>query len=83
MGAKIALLGFFVFLAACSSKIERDYVKGCSMGGVPEDLCSCAFEKLEEKFSAETLENMEKTGVIPDGFMEENVNAAQMCASEN
>lgn len=83
MSAKITILSLVVFLTACSSKLERDYIKGCSVGGVPEELCSCAFEKLEEQFSEETLENMEKTGIIPDGFMEANINAAKMCAAEN
>lgn len=83
MGSKITALGFIIFLAGCSSKMERDYIRGCSADGVPEEICSCAFEKLEEQFSEETFDRMEKTGMIPDGFMEANIHAATTCAAEH
>jgi hypothetical protein len=67
---------------ACSSQIEREYMRGCREG-LPKSVCKCAFEKIEKKYSEKTLQKMEKYGYLPDGFMEYNIQAAKQCIAED
>ena len=41
-------------LAGCSdenSNLRGQFLAGCIQGGAPKYICSCTFEKLEEKYS--------------------------------
>lgn len=71
-----------MLVAGCTSKMERDYITGCVASGAPKEKCSCAFEKLENQYPGEVFERMEKTGFVPDDFMQANVIAIKSCMAE-
>lgn len=68
-----------VLLVGCTSKMERDYITGCVSSGAPKEKCSCAYDKLEDQYPSEVFERMEKTGFVPDDFMQANVMAIKSC----
>ena len=38
-----------ITLTGCASKAEREFVKGCKMGGADSSTCECVYEKIEDK----------------------------------
>lgn len=76
------LLLSIIFLSACTSKTERDYMQGCVANGAPKDLCECSFEKLEDMYSEEVFDNIHK-GYIPPDFMDKMIESTKMCVAEN
>ena len=82
MTFKILMTGIVLTtLAACTSKTERDYMKGCAANGAPKELCECSYEKIEEMYSEEIFNNIEK-GYIPADFMDKMLIASEQCVAE-
>lgn len=82
MTFKILMTGIVLTtLAACTSKTERDYMKGCAANGAPKELCECSYEKIEEMYPEEIFNNIEK-GYIPADFMDKMVIASEQCVAE-
>lgn len=80
--SKIVLLLLTMWaLSACTSKTERDYMKGCAANGAPKELCECSYEKIEEMYPEEIFNNLEK-GYIPADFMDKMVIASEQCVAE-
>jgi hypothetical protein len=85
---KLSLL----FITACSvimllsgcgdseiEKLRSEYIAGCKNSGAPKDICSCTFDKTEEKYTESQLLQMNK-GVMPEGFMDFQLKAMLSCS---
>lgn len=82
MIVRVVLTGIVLSgLAACTSKTERDYIRGCVSNGAPKELCECSYEKLEGLYSKEVFSNLEK-GIVPADFMDKMVQSTQMCITK-
>lgn len=68
-------------LVGCTSKTERDYITGCIASGGPKEVCSCAYDKLEDTYAEEVFSQIEK-GSVPDDFMETNIMAMKSCMAD-
>lgn len=62
----ITLLLCLSFLAACSSKAEREFSKGCRSSGESNSVCSCVFDKLKEHDPSIEDPNWFPHGDFPD-----------------
>jgi hypothetical protein len=60
------------------NKLRSEYIAGCKSSGTPKDICSCAFDKTEEKYTESQLLQMNK-GVMPEGFMDFQLKAMLSC----
>jgi hypothetical protein len=69
-------------LTGCASKSEREFVKGCKMGGADSSTCECVYEKIEDQYGADRLE--EKFYIISQTqeFQEEIVRYGMQCMKE-
>ncbi|MCH4249241.1 MAG: hypothetical protein LKF82_15715 [Acinetobacter populi] len=76
----LVLLGMSVI--GCTSKSEREFVKGCKMGGADSSTCECVYEKIEDKYGADRLE--EKFYIISQTaeFQNEIVRYGMQCMKE-
>lgn len=81
MGVKLfgGMSLLILLMSGCTSRVEREFMEGCVSPGVPKDVCSCTYDKIEERYSEEKLERMEKYRAIPEDFMEETINAMKIC----
>ncbi|NAR58284.1 hypothetical protein GPS50_13530 [Acinetobacter haemolyticus] len=71
-----------ITLTGCSSKAEREFVKGCKMGGADSSTCECVYEKIEDKYGTDRLE--EKFYIISqtEEFQNEIVQYGMQCMKE-
>lgn len=71
-----------ITLTGCSSKAEREFIKGCKMGGADGSTCECVFEKIEDQYGADRLE--EKFYIISQTqeFQEKIVRYGMQCMKE-
>jgi hypothetical protein len=60
-------------------KLRSEFIAGCKSGGASKDICSCAFDKTEEKYTESQLLQMNK-GVMPEGFMDFQLKAIISCS---
>ena len=68
-----------ITLTGCASKSEREFVKGCKMGGADSSTCECVYEKIEDQYGADRLE--EKFYIISQTaeFQDEIVRYGMQC----
>ena len=71
-----------ITLTGCASKSEREFVKGCKMGGADSSNGECVYEKIEDKYGADRLE--EKFYIISQTaeFQDEIVRYGMQCMQE-
>ncbi|MBP9787725.1 MULTISPECIES: hypothetical protein [Acinetobacter] len=71
-----------ITLTGCASKAEREFVKGCKMGGADSSTCECVYEKIEDKYGTDRLE--EKFYIISqtEEFQNEIVQYGMQCMKE-
>ncbi|WP_147300687.1 lysozyme inhibitor LprI family protein [Lysobacter silvisoli] len=69
-----------VVLASCGGKIRSEFVAGCMSQGAPKENCTCLYEKLEEKYGADALEEMNEGKRMLPGFTEATVVGAAECS---
>lgn len=69
-------------ISGCASKSEREFVKGCKMGGADSSTCECVYEKIEKRYGADRLE--EKFYIISQTaeFQDEIVRYGMQCMQE-
>lgn len=60
-------------------KLRSEYIAGCKSSGTPKDICSCSFDKTEEKYTESQLLQMNK-GVMPEGFVDFQLKAMISCS---
>ena len=80
--AILSILFLTGVVSGCASKSEREFVKGCKMGGADSSTCECVFEKIEDQYGADRLE--EKFYIISQTreFQEEIVRYGMQCMKE-
>lgn len=71
-----------VLLMGCASKTERQFISGCKASGVDSDICSCIYNKLEDKYGEEDLKNNMYTFHQTDAFQHDTANATFQCMKE-
>lgn len=80
------ILGTLVTLAGCSDEnkeIRGEFLAGCVQRGVSKSICSCSFEKLEEKYSPAELKKINShMGAPPQQFMKDVMESAMACRKE-
>lgn len=73
-------------LAGCSDENKEargEFLAGCVSSGTPKSICSCTFEKLEQKYSPEELRRIMLSGALPPQSLLQNVaESALTCRSE-
>lgn len=74
---------FFIAISGCSSKAEKEFVAGCTQGGVSFSQCDCIYEKLEEHYGKKPLEQSAKRRTLPADFSNMALNASLVCSSQN
>ncbi|WP_448653546.1 hypothetical protein ACSHWC_10475 [Pseudomonas fluorescens] len=87
MKVKLSLALACVFLmAGCSDEnkvVRGEFLAGCVQGGAPKSICSCMFEKLEEKYSPAQLKELNRPMARPsDSFMRDIKASAQVCVTD-
>lgn len=72
-------------ITACSnsetSKMRNNFVSGCLQNGASRSVCSCIFDEVEQKYSAEQLKQM-NAGAIPAGFPEFAMKSTYKCKND-
>lgn len=71
-----------VLLMGCASKTERQFISGCKASGVESDICSCIYDKLEDKYGEDDLKNNMYTFHQTDAFQQDTANATFQCLKE-
>lgn len=66
--------------AACSGKVESEFVAGCMSQGAPKSKCTCLYDKLEDKYGVDSLEAMQKGETMLPGFVEATAVGAAQCS---
>lgn len=68
-------------LIGCTSKTEKDFIRGCTADGYLDNKkqCSCVYTELENRYGEKSLELMGKTNYIPDDFPEQMVQSMATC----
>lgn len=76
----------FVSLAGCSDEnkeIRGQFLAGCVQSGVSKSICSCSFERLEEKYTPEEMKKINShIGAPPQQFMQDVMESAVACRNE-
>lgn len=82
----VALVGTSLIISACGNseahKVRGEFIKGCMSTGQEKSLCSCAYEKLEEKYPTEQLKRLidPSTQQVSEKFMRDTMNSMLVCA---
>lgn len=80
------MLSALVSLAGCSDEnkeIRGQFLAGCVQSGVSKSICSCSFEKLEEKYTPAELKQINShMGAPSQQFMEDVMESAMACRKE-
>jgi hypothetical protein len=75
-----------VTLAGCSdenSQVRGKFLSGCVQGGASKSICSCMFEKLEEKYSPAEMKTMNNQyGTPPEQLIEDVLASAMVCRTQ-
>lgn len=64
-------VSFTVCISACLSDINRGYfIAGCMKSELSKSTCSCAYDKLEDKYTSEELKRIYSERNFPSDFAE-------------
>lgn len=80
------LIGFgaVASVMGCTSearKARSEFVTGCKEGGGSSSVCHCVYDKLEERFGADTMVQAVH-GAVPNGFSAQLLQAAAVCRKD-
>lgn len=80
------LLALTSLIFGCSDEnkeVRGEFLAGCVQGGAPKSICSCTFEKLEEKYTPKELKQLSSAmAAPPESFVKDVLASAMMCRSE-
>lgn len=68
-----------MMVVSCGGKVRSEFVAGCTSQGAPESGCECAYDKLEDHYGLDVMEEMQHAGVVPPGFGNAMVTAVVQC----
>ena len=74
----LILLSSFLVLSGCTSKQERAFMMGCVAHESMKDQCECVYDELEDHYSDEDFERMNR-GDVPADFLVQMDSAAKSC----
>lgn len=77
-------LGAVAFLTGCTSearKARSEFVTGCKEGGGSSAICSCVYDKLEDRFGADGMVRA-VCGAVPNGFSAQLLQSAAACRND-
>lgn len=82
---KICLILAVALLAACSSKSDdphkEEFVKGCMDSDMEYEVCSCTYDKLMGKYSAQDLKRLEiNPASLPPDFLDDMARSTMICS---
>lgn len=83
--AILAMAAMSAVLVGCSdgdAKVKEQFISGCTQGGATKEVCSCAFDKLTEKYTIEELKKIDAQSTPPAGFIEAVMDSAKACAPQ-
>ncbi|MHA3105501.1 hypothetical protein [Acinetobacter sp. ANC 3791] len=76
----------FIFIATilsgCASKTERQFISGCKTSGIDESACECVYEKIEDKYGSDRLEEKFYMIIQTEEFQDEIVRYGMQCTKE-
>ena len=82
----LLLLTLTTLLFGCSDEnkeVRGEFLAGCVQGGAPKCICSCTFEKLQEKYTPEELKLLSRSmSAPPERFIKDVIGSAMACRSE-
>ena len=68
--------------SSCASKTERQFISGCKTGGIDSSICSCIYDKLENKYGEDGLKENLYTLQQTESFQRNMVNISYQCMKE-
>lgn len=68
--------------SGCASKTERQFISGCKTGGIDGSICSCIYDKLENKYGEDGLKENLYTLQQTESFQRDMVNISYQCMKE-
>ncbi|MFV7463676.1 MULTISPECIES: hypothetical protein [Pseudomonas] len=73
-----------MFGCSDENKVVRgEFLAGCVQGGAPKSVCSCTFEKLEDKYTPDELKQLSRSMAMPSQkFLKDVMNFAMECRDE-
>ncbi len=82
MKSYVMLFSTVFLLAGCSddnAKLKGEFIRGCLSGGADKAVCSCIYEKLEDKYGQEELLRINALSQAPAPFLEDGAQFAMQC----
>lgn len=84
---RVAALAAALLLAACgnseANKLRGEFLKGCMSGGTDKSTCSCAYDKIEEKYSVQDIKRFNANpDRVPERFVRDMMNGMLMCTGQ-
>lgn len=80
------LMAITSLIYGCSDEnkeVRGEFLAGCVQGGAPKSICSCTFEKLEEKYTPGELKQLGRSmAAPPERFLKDVMTSAMACQSE-
>ncbi|MDI1302501.1 MAG: hypothetical protein PSX71_11390 [bacterium] len=82
-----AFIATSLLLVACgnseANKLRGEFLKGCMSGGTDKSTCSCAYDKIEEKYSVEDVKRFNANPErVPERFMRDMMNGMLVCTGQ-
>lgn len=81
----LVLASFAFFMTGCSDEnkeIRGNFLAGCVQGGASKSLCSCSFEKIEQKYTPAELKQINSRSTPPESFIKDVMQSALACRNE-
>lgn len=80
----LLLVSSIIYGCSDENKVVRgEFLAGCVQGGAPKSICSCTFEKLEEKYTPDELKQLSRSMAMPpQKFLKDVMNYAMACRDE-
>lgn len=80
----LLLASGIIYGCSDENKVVRgEFLAGCVQGGAPKSICSCTFEKLEEKYTPDELKQLSRSMAMPpQKFLKDVMSFAMACRDE-
>ena len=74
----IGAIAILILSTGCTSKQERAFMMGCVAHESMKDQCECVYDELEDHYSDEDFERINR-GDVPADFLVQMDSAAKSC----
>lgn len=79
---RLFLLFSCALLTACSSSFESEFKDGCRNWGANRSFCSCSYDKVEQYYGADRLEQIKEPWQFPEDWENKVQQAGMACMSK-